>query len=514
MSENRGAVKTYICPSCFAKELDVCLMHYDQGRKEYYCTKCAYAGGEEDVKEFFSMYQRQKYKWMDRKHPAAGKREEALIEWPEEMKPVTEIRVKANGRTAEVLETESSYFVPAVCEGATDLEFQFAAATGEMKISPARLQLKAEQKGDVYSIHLDGPQHLYLDVDGLEKPVLWYGNPVKDMSWGPEATYYYPAGKVYEIGTLIMKSGESMYIEAGAVVRGRVHTEKFAENIHIGGYGILDAGCYQDNNSRTFLMDCCKNVQIEDITIIHTPSWHMMLAGCHNVHVDNVKEIGEVCGSDGVDIVGSSEVTVENCMFRNNDDCIAIKAFEGGFCDGEGNVIDTAGKSYWDQPVHDILIQNCIFMNEQCGNGIEIGHELQIDEVKDICFRNLDIVRSEGYGAAISIHAGDHATVRDVIFEDIRIENYSDFLFDIRVMKSRFNKDKERGQIDGVLLKNIQVNHKADHLGYTMSVIGGWDEAHKVKNVTFEDVYKKKEKWTEKDMLEIFERHTENIVFR
>ena len=47
-----------------------------------------------------------------------------------------------------------------------------------------------------------------------------------------------------------------------------------------------------------------------------------------------------------------------------------------------------------------------------------------------------------------------------------------------------------------------------------MSVIGGWDEAHKVKNVTFEDVYLGSEKWTEKDMLEIFERHTENIVFR
>lgn len=514
MSENTGAVKNYVCPACFARELDVCVLHFDGTQGEYYCTKCAYAGTEEQVTNFFSVYQSQRYKWMDRKHPRMEIRKKEGICWPEEMSRSREVQVWVNGVSAQVLETDSSYFIPAVCKGETELVFRFAPDTGAVKISPARLLLEAERVGDSYHLRLPGPQHLYLEAEGLQKPILWYGNPDKNMDWGKTATYRYEAGKIYDIGTLILKSGESLYVEAGAVIRGRIHTEKFAENIRIGGYGILDGGLYQDNDSRTILMDCCCSVRIEDITIIHTPSWHMMLAGCDGVRVENVKEIGEVCGSDGVDIVGSRNVTVEGCMFRNNDDCIAIKAFEGGYCDGAGNIIGTRGPSFWNSPVEHIRIRNCIFMNEVCGNGIEIGHELQIDEVKDILFRDLDIVRSEGFGAAISIHAGDHAVVKDVTFENIRIENYSDFLFDFRVMKSRFNKDEERGGINGVLLKNIHVNHKPDHLGYTMSIIGGWDDAHKAENITFEDVYLGETKWGAADMFELYRRYTANIVFR
>lgn len=512
MSEHSKKIKDYTCPACFAKELDVCLMRYDAGKEEYYCTKCAYAGTEADIKSFLSEYQKQRYRLMDREHPfqRAGKRPKT--EWPAETAHAKRIRASLNGEALEVLETDSSYFIPAVYAGRAALRLQFAEETGEMRISPARLRMRADRIGDAYVLELDGPQHLYLDIEGLEKPILWHGNPEKKKE--ERATYYYKAGACYSVGTLVLRSGESVYIEEGAVVRGRIQSEKYAENITIGGYGILDAGCVMDNDSRTILMDCCKNVQIEDITILHTPSWHMMLAGCDGVTVRNVKEIGEVCGSDGVDIVGSRNVLVEQCMFRNNDDCVAIKAFQGGYCDGKGELIGGEAPRGWNQNVEHICVRNCIFLNEMCGNGIEIGHELQIEEVRDIVFQNIDLVRSEGYGAAISIHAGDRATVHDVRFEDIRIENYSDFLFDFRVMKSRFNHDAERGHIRDIFLKNIFVHHTANHQGYTMSVIGGWDEAHKAERIVFEDVYLGAQKLEHADMLELYQRHTDQIVFR
>lgn len=514
MSADKEIIKSYVCPACFAKELDVCVLKYDETEQEYYCTKCAYAGKKEDVEYFFSAYQSQRYKWMDRVHPGMKRKANVGIQWPQELAHTKKIQAWVNGVEYEVLETDSSYFIPVVYRGEAKIALRFAEDTGELKISPARLHLKAERKEDIYVLELNHPQHLYMEAEGLDKPILWYGNPDKLTGDKKRAAYYYRAGAVYDIGTLLLKSGDSVYVEAGAVIRGRIHTEKYAEDITIGGYGILDASLYQDNNSRTILMDCCRNVKIEDITIIHTPGWHMLLAGCDGVTVKNVKEIGEVCGSDGVDIVGSRNVTVEDCMLRNNDDCIAVKAFEGGFCDGEGNILGGKTRSYWDSPVEHVLIENCIFMNETCGNGIEIGHELQIDEVKDIVFRNLDIVRAEGFGAAISIHAGDRAVVKDVVFEDIYIENYSDFLLDIRVMKSRFNKDKNRGSIKDILLKNIYVNHTKHHMGYTLSIIGGWDEQHRAEHIVFENFYLGDIRVENADMLEVYQRHTDQIIFR
>ena len=40
----------YRCPSCFMRDLDID-MFYDEEKEEYYCIRCQYTGGEEDVKE-------------------------------------------------------------------------------------------------------------------------------------------------------------------------------------------------------------------------------------------------------------------------------------------------------------------------------------------------------------------------------------------------------------------------------------------------------------------------------
>lgn len=36
------------CPSCFMRDIDVD-MFYDESKKQYYCLRCCFRGGEEDV---------------------------------------------------------------------------------------------------------------------------------------------------------------------------------------------------------------------------------------------------------------------------------------------------------------------------------------------------------------------------------------------------------------------------------------------------------------------------------
>lgn len=38
----------YRCPSCFMRDIDID-MFFDGEKEEYYCLRCGFAGGEEDV---------------------------------------------------------------------------------------------------------------------------------------------------------------------------------------------------------------------------------------------------------------------------------------------------------------------------------------------------------------------------------------------------------------------------------------------------------------------------------
>lgn len=72
MSENKQEQKKVICPACFAKELDVIELHYDEADQEYYCTKCAYAGKKENIDKFIQIFKDEKYKNRFVEHPDAN----------------------------------------------------------------------------------------------------------------------------------------------------------------------------------------------------------------------------------------------------------------------------------------------------------------------------------------------------------------------------------------------------------------------------------------------------------
>jgi hypothetical protein len=61
--------------------------------------------------------------------------------------------------------------------------------------------------------------------------------------------------------------------------------------------------------------------------------------------------------------------------------------------------------------------------------------------VRDLRFLNSDIIHVER-GAALSIHQGDDAEVRDVLFEDIRVEDARHKLVDLAVFYSQYSVDR------------------------------------------------------------------------
>lgn len=121
------------------------------------------------------------------------------------------------------------------------------------------------------------------------------------------------------------------------------------------------------------------------------------------------------------------------------------------------------------------------------------GHgdsESPIGEViENLIFRQIDILEHDEddvlYQGCMAIDCGDKNLVRNVLFEDIRVENIQERrLFHLNI---RFNKKYDKapgGGIEDITFRNITY----DGVGENPSLIKGIDSNRKVKNVLFENV--------------------------
>ena len=106
----------------------------------------------------------------------------------------------------------------------------------------------------------------------------------------------------------------------------------------------------------------CKNVLIENVTLLRSPFWviHPLLS--ENVIVRGVKINNDGPNGDGCDPESCDGVLIEKCFFNTGDDCIAIKS--GRNNDGR----------LWDRPSQNIIVRDCEMRNGH--GGVVIGSEI------------------------------------------------------------------------------------------------------------------------------------------
>jgi polygalacturonase len=194
-------------------------------------------------------------------------------------------------------------------------------------------------------------------------------------------------------------------------------------------------------------------------------------------------------------------------MFRNGDDCIAVKSLDMRKHSKDATLD-------FSQDVEDIEISGCTFITFKGGTALEIGHELRTTSIRNIRFINCDILGVHDLGGVFGIHNADRATVSDVLYENIRVEHYYNKLIDLKVIKSMWGKDSERGQIRNITFKNVTIDQTIFNPGYSMSLIGGYDAQHTVKNVTFENVVLGGKKVLNADQLDLYVKQATEISFK
>ncbi|MDD6210199.1 MAG: glycosyl hydrolase family 28 protein [Bacteroidales bacterium] len=442
-------------------------------------------------------------------------------------------QVKVNGINVPVFDTPIASYAVFDFTGEVTVEVNTMYDVRWVDIRPMRMKLKPEYTGDnSFSFKLSHPCNVSVELNGRirQQPLFIFSNaPEKNKpSKKDKNVIWFEEGKLYKDVALELKDNQTAYIEGGAVVQGHIWAEG-RKNVKIMGRGIMDGQFVRQmsNKKKGFIsLQDCDNVTVEDIILHNASTWQIVPWNSNDVTIRNARIVSEHGGDDGMDIVRCTNVLIDGVFAHTKDDCIAIKS-HGPYPSTE--ITDN------------ILVKNCTFWNSIWGNAIEIGFELFSDEVKNIRFENCDIIHVED-GATISIHNADRAKVSNITFEDIRIEDSRQKLFDIAIFYSQWSSDgirdpeyvnknyvfgawdgiilppsgideehmKHRGTVSNVLFKDIQV---VDGL-FPFSVFYGYDEQHNVDGVTIENLTFHGKKITTLEDAKVSQKHAKNITIK
>jgi polygalacturonase len=147
----------------------------------------------------------------------------------------------------------------------------------------------------------------------------------------------------------------------------------------------------------------CKNVRIQDVTIVNSPFWTINPEFCENVKVTGVTIINPKSpNTDGINPSSCRNVHISDCHISVGDDCITIKSGR----DGQGR--------RYGVPCENITITNCTMLSGH--GGVVIGSEMS-GSVRNVVISNC-IFDGTDRGIRLKSSRG-----RGGVVENIRVSN-------------------------------------------------------------------------------------------
>ncbi|MBA0884949.1 glycosyl hydrolase family 28 protein [Flavobacterium undicola] len=344
------------------------------------------------------------------------------------------------------------------------------------QIRPLSYKISPEINGNVITFTLDQARKISLEIDGDKLHNLHlFANPIlkeKPDPKDPNVIYFGPGvhqpkdlpGDVFHI-----PSGKTVYIDGGAVIKAKFMIDH-AQDVKIIGHGIV----FQPE--RGVEIRHSKNITIDGPIFIN-PSHYTIYGGeSTGLTFQNIKSFSCKGWSDGIDLMACSDVLIDDVFMRNSDDCIAIYGHRWNFY-GNARNYQIKNSSLWADIAHPTNI------------GLHGNAEAGGDLIENISFSNIDILEQDeddsNYQGCLAISASDNNLVRNITYENIRIEDIQEGqLFNFRVyFNEKYSGAPGRG-IENISLKNIQYNGNSAN----PSLIYGYDKDRILKNITIENL--------------------------
>ena len=217
-----------------------------------------------------------------------------------------------------------------------------------------------------------------------------------------------------------------------------------------------------------------QRVLIDGLTLCTCP-----VGGSDGVTLHDVRSISHPAWGDGLNVFASSNVLYDRVFCRNSDDCTTAYATRKDFS-GNARNIRMRNATLWADVAHPIFIG--LHGNPEVG-----------DTIENLVYENIDILcQAEpqvDYQGCLAINCGDDNLVRNVRFDNIRIERIlQGSLLQVKVgYNQKYCTAPGRGVHD-VLFRNVRYTPPTLHPSPSLSIINGYNEQRKVSNVRFENL--------------------------
>lgn len=326
-------------------------------------------------------------------------------------------------------------------------------------------------KPDTYTVEFNNSTHRALHI---------FANEIEENAPSPddENILYIGPGE-WNIDSIVLQEGQTLYIAGGAVVHSTVNAN-VVKNVKVMGRGILDGSQYRGWKGRSakvpLVFNNCNNFTVEGIIELNANAWSFQAYDCIGGKVDGLKMISPRPNGDGISIQSSKSITVENCFLRTWDDTVVVKNY-------------------------DVNSTNIRFKNLQLwtdlAQSMEIGYETNKGSkensiIDDVTFENITVLHNF-HKPIISIHNADNATVQNISYKNIVVEDASvgqgdgtQYLIDIQVLQNNgWSTTPDRGQVKNVTIDGLTVLYGNEILP---SQIKGHNEEHIVDGVSIKNL--------------------------
>ncbi len=328
------------------------------------------------------------------------------------------------------------------------------------------------QNDSVLQFLLFQPENVSVEFDGsiTDNLLVFTSKPTVSKEDAEQAalkqgrTFRYYAPGLYTDDVIHIPSNTTVYLAGGSYFTGTLAIED-AEHVSILGRGIARPrkgyeGCHVYRS---------RDVLVDGLVVNTCP-----LGESQQVTLHDVRSISHPQWGDGLNVFGGcSDILFDRVFCRNSDDCTTVYATRKGFSGSVRNVRMT-NATLWADAAHPIFIG--LHGNPQVGDSIV---NVRYDNIDIICQAEPQI----DYQGCLAINCGDGNSVKDVVFDNIRIEDIRQgSILHVKVGWNQKYCTAAGGGVEDVLFRNVRYYGRPCY----PSVITGYDAAHKVKNVTFE----------------------------
>lgn len=445
------------------------------------------------------------------------------------LKHCVDTAVKVNGQECYVYETNvnhsrswSADYLPKLSRtpityfdfaGSADIEITVPNQDLEkVTISPLHYGIEPEidREHHTVSFSVKEPDTYTVQFnDRPERAVHIFANPIETEipDFEDENVIYVGPGE-WDMNTIHLQSGQTLYIAGGAVVHGTVSAEG-KQDITVMGRGIIDGSALPGWMGRfpfvPLEINACQNVKIKDILVLNSNAWVCQGYETENMEIDGLKIISCRPNSDGITLQSCRNVEVKNGFVRSWDDSLVVKNYYRN-----SSNIQFSNMQLW----------------TDFAQSMEIGYETNKGKEKDSAITDItftDICVLHNYHKpVISVHNADDAAVSGVVFQNIVVEDAQmgsgdgremPYLIDLHITENgNWSSTSERGTISDITIDNVKVISGK----FCGSRICGFDEKHKISDVTISnlEIAGQQIKDADTGKFAVDSATTENIIFQ